>query len=226
MSAGARTPRTRRFRPVPLGAVCCLALLILQQPRNVMSQEGQAIPGGRPEWRLLAEGNLARLEAEPVLYRGEDESQCLVRLRVTNVAIDTIGVSMAGDPFLVFLNQWSTSHQPRRMVIDELELPRTAITTEERQLLLGAYQAGDLVAIPPQKSTDFWRAFSGRCPNDGAVPPGHYLILSLSGRLRTTDGKRIEELTLLGAEPESRDLALRPPLQWLPLPMGARRIPP
>ena len=224
MLAGACTPTKRWSAPVLLAAVCVLALFTPScRPQQ---KDNQTAPAGLTEWQVLAEGDLVRLEAQAVLYRAADGTQCLVRLRVTNVSAAPVGAAVTDDPLFVFPNQWSTSPEPRRRVIDELEFLPKAITTEERERVLGAYHASGLAAVPPGGSANYWRAFSGQCPSAGAVPSGHYLIFSLSGRLRVTDGQRVEELTLLGAPPETRDVVMRPPLRWQPLPPGAQRVPP
>ena len=219
-----RRPGVRR----PLGALGVLASVTLFCTQSALAQKScihaaALIPF---EWRVLAAGRLGRLQAQAVLYRTADRSQCLVRVRITNVSPVPVAAAVDSDPLFVFLNQWSTSSEPRRLVIDEMELSAQGITKVEQDQLLELHRTGRLAAIPFNTSVDYWRRFSGQCPSDNRVPPRHYLILSFSGRVRLTDGTTVEELTLLGGRPETRDVAVRTPLRWATLPRGARRVPP
>ena len=72
---------------------------------------------------------------------------------------------------------------------------------------------------------DYYREFFGKGPVDKDFRDAHYLVVSMDGQLLLSDGKIVDALSL-GWEnrkgPKDTDLVVPIPIEWTPLPCGAR----
>ena len=191
----------------------------------LQAQADTSAPSVEVRWQVVHDGRLGAVLVERALYTPPDSSTALIRVRIRNRSPRTVGVDLYDAWNVVFLNQWGPSPAPRRLVIDEGELRLAPMSPEDTAALLDRYRKQVLVMIPPGRSEDYFREFAGRRPS-GAASDNPYLILSLSGRLWVTDGQVAEDLTLIGAPPETRDVVLRLPVPWCPLPAAGRVVAP
>ncbi len=203
-----------------------LSLLLLGSAGDPSEARGQAAtviaPGGR-RWLPVIRGRLASIEAEPALYAESDSGPALVRIRVRNLSPRPLAVA-AGDYWsVVFPNQWGFHHHPYRTTVDEPELQLSPLGPEDTLRLLAAQRRRTTLRVPPGNSVEYFREFAGGRPAS-ADSAAAYLIISLSGRLLVSDGLIAEELTLIGAPPETRDLVIPTPLTWQRVPRHARVI--
>jgi hypothetical protein len=185
-----------------------------------------AVVVSAPGWHLLASGRLAQVYAEPSLYRvgPDDTARCLVRVRITNPSSRPVGVDLSDYWNVVYPNQWTVSPEPRRLLIDEAEFAPRSLTRDERSRLRTQHRSRALVQIQAGGSEDYFRDFNARCPTGSASGSGRYLIMSMSGRLLMSDGRKEGQVSLLGMAPERRDVVISLPLAWKEVPLDARVI--
>jgi hypothetical protein len=126
----------------------------------------------------------------------------------------------------VRINQWSAIDTAERTIIDESREIRAAFNDEDQASLVKAFHAGKLVRIPAGNSVVYYCPFIGedRASNRAAVDKLHtkFVILSMDGELRVTDGKQSESLRC--GEPGEADVSIARPVPWHTVPSGGRIV--
>lgn len=118
-------------------------------PSRIMSQRagGDAAGASEPDWQLLASGRLAQIHAEAALYQAGDTTRCFIHVRISNTTSAPLGVDLTDDWNIVYPNQWTVSPEPRRLLVDETEIPPRPLTSTERRRLREQYRSNGLVRI-------------------------------------------------------------------------------
>ena len=214
-------------------------VLALTQPTNGKAGSQTDEPPGQPasfdksdamestSWRnrvnvmprigKLVVGKLAKVSVAPALYERKDDKQFFIRVSVHNQTNREIAVDLRDPRFVISLNQWGVFDRPERGIIDERRMEAVEFTVDDRKRLNAAFaRKRDLVHVPSGKSVDYYWPFNGpidkstRTAVDGAG--GQFVILSMAGELRVTDGKQCEILRC--GEPGEADVAIPRPIPW------------
>jgi hypothetical protein len=164
-----------------------------------------------PPWRAWKTGQMLALEVENRLYRNAAHQLCL-RVGVRNLSTLPIGL----DPnFGLTINQWCTSQQATRQVVDERRLPYKPMTPADCRDLQSRLRRSQLTQIAPGQMHSFWVSFNGPA---GALEVDKarekYLILSLDGQIRCSNGETCESLGRRDEEFGEADLAFPRPFSW------------
>ncbi|MGH7527608.1 MAG: hypothetical protein ACREMX_12995, partial [Gemmatimonadales bacterium] len=162
----------RRGGPLIVVAALALSMVLEAGHTRVAAPSVAGTPQPRKDsavvtdqdWHLLARGNFVHVLTQAALYRAADTTSCLMRVGISNTSTRRVGVDLGDYWNVIYPNQWSVSPEPRRRVIDEMELVPRQLTSQERRGLLERYWSGALVLIQSRTSADYFREFNGRCP--------------------------------------------------------------
>ena len=164
-----------------------------------------------PPWRTWKSGQMLALEVESRLYRNAAHQLCL-RVGVRNLSNLPIGL----DPnFGLTINQWCNSPQATRQVVDERRRPYRPMTPADCSDLQSRFRRGQLTRIESGQVHFDWVNFNGPA-GDPEVDEARekYLILSLDGQIRCSDGETCESLGRRDEEFGEADLAFSRPFSW------------
>ena len=205
---------------VLLFAVSSATLAIAEDPPSHRQTDAQATHTSHQ----LIEGKLATVFVAKSLYEQQPNKYFLARVRVVNRTDREIGVDLRSHRFCVHINQWSASERAERITIDESREIRRPFTADDRAKLVKAFRDDKLVRISPGRSVDYFCAFNGeeRASVRAAVDraSGKFLILSMDGELRVTNGEDCEVLCC--GDPGEADVAIPKPIPWEKVPKDGR----
>jgi hypothetical protein len=167
------------------------------------------------------------VDVERRLYERPGDEHFLIRVRVRSVGERPLGLELRDYRTVVYPNQWGAQRGPRREVIDEGRMPARPLDDARCADLRHGFEAGELAALPPGGSVEYYREFnaSDRADVDAQATEA-YLFVSLAGQTLVTDGERCENLTLDwepdgDGEGDGTDLILTAPIRWGSVPAGA-----
>jgi pimeloyl-ACP methyl ester carboxylesterase len=202
-------------------------------PERVVDAVGAAVAAVRSQgrvsttklagvWIPVARGGLVTVSVERALYEKPGSAHFFVCVRVTNEAPAEIGVDLRSAHEVFYPNQWGTAPRDHREVIDEGRLVLPPFDAARAASVTGAYRAGALTRIPRGGALTYYVEFNASGPRDvdAQVKSWPWLIVSMDGQLRATDGARAERVT----PPEddgAREVAMRAPVVWKQVPPGA-----
>ena len=212
------------MRWLPLACVLATASLVA----SVHFARGER--GPVEEWHRVRTGALARVDVERALYELDGLDHLLIRVRVTNLRDDPIGIDVSDYWRFIRPNQVGGLDRPERGVIDE---SRTMPSAQEMidggsAALRDAFAAGRLVEIPADGARDVYVDFNGGGREIVDTRAAPYVFVSLDGELRVTNGRAAEQITLEWGGGERRpdddldsDLILETPVRWRTVPAHA-----
>lgn len=223
----ARLPPPSPARTAALAAVAVLGGSALLGPRAAVAQP--LVARGAPAragaaWQRIAAGPLLAIEVEDALYEAAGSPHFFVHVRLVNLARRPLGVDLRAPWQTAYPNQWGRGDEAARTAIDEGRAVVRPLDAAGRAALLAAFRAGGLTTIAPGASADYYAVFnaSGRADVDGR--PGRYVLISLGGELRATDGARVDQIALERFPPEQPDAVVHAPIRWGRVPAGARVV--
>ena len=203
-------------------SLACLTAVSFNCVGMFAAEEG-ATPAA---WQPVIEGKIATVSIAKALFEQKEGKYFLAGVRVTNKTEREIGVDLRSRRYCVRINQWTATDTAERTTIDESRVVRAAFSDEDQTSLVKAFRAGKLVRIPAGKSVDYYCQFIGedRASNRAAVEKLHtkFVILSMDGELRVTDGKQSESLRC--GEPGEADVSIERPVPWHTVPRGGRIV--
>lgn len=164
-----------------------------------------------PPWRTWKSGQMLALEVQGRLYRNAAQQLCL-RLGLRNLSNLPVGL----DPnFGLTINQWCSSQRATRQLVDERRLPYKPMTPADCRDLQARFRRSQLLQIAAGQVHYLWVSFNGPA---GALEvdkaPEKYLILSLDGQIRCSNGETCESLGRRDEEYGDADLAFPRPFTW------------
>jgi hypothetical protein len=209
-----------RVQPMPAKTKVCQLVALLIAFIGVAS----ALSADEPvAWQRVIDGKMATVSVAKALFEQKDGKYSLAGFRVTNKTDQTIAVDLRSRNNCVWINQWSAIDTAEREIIDERRLVRPAFTKEDQAALASDFRTGTLVRIPAGKSVDYYCPFIGedKDSNRAAVERlmTKYVILSMDGELRLSDGEQSECLRC--GEPGKADVSIARPVPWVKVPSGA-----
>jgi hypothetical protein len=163
-------------------------------------------------WKPWVSGQLIAMEVEDALYLDRTGALCL-RLRIRNLSSQKVGLSQPQ----VRINQWTTSPQSRRLVVDERRQVLAPMAADEVQHLSQQFRQGTLIPLEPGQSRSFFLRFSGQAP--GPDLKGN-LVISLDGFCRAVQAQGGEQVAP-PADFTRCDLTWPAPQRFRPLPAKA-----
>jgi hypothetical protein len=178
------------------------------------------------EWHLVARNAMASVQVQKMLYDQGPQSYFFIRVRVTNIGGQPMGVDLRDDRKVIYPNQWGDLPKPQREEINERRRQFPPITAAWDARLVGDFKAGRLVRLEPGQSVDYYRDFNNTM---GGRPAGaDYTFISLDGELDMADGTGAARITCetynTGRALEGvvdTDVYLPPEVQWARIPAGA-----
>jgi hypothetical protein len=198
------------------------------QPRTPPSS-GRA-PTTAPGWQRYGTGALVRVELETSLYQLASstggQGKFFVHVRLVNLARRPVGVDLSSRARTVYPNQWSRGDDAARSEIDERRALVPPLAPPDATTLRGAHARGQLRTIAVGGAVDYYAEFNGDGRAAVDALPGRYVLVSIAGEVRATDGQRVEQLAF-DFSPHaaaSADACLRvpaAPLGWSVVPVGA-----
>jgi protocatechuate 3,4-dioxygenase beta subunit len=198
------------------------------KPDPPASQPAKHSTVGTGQWHRLATGELASVDVERTLYEKEGQRHFFIRVRITNLANRPVGIDLNNYWKVTYPNQWGMENADHRTDIDERRMVPKDLDAAAREELLAAFRTGGLTTIPPGKSIDYYREFnaSGRADVDAQEKQGKYLIVSLDGVLRLTDGEGVEQVSCAwGRKTQApTDLVIPTPVPWRAIPSAGRIV--
>jgi hypothetical protein len=189
-----------------------------------------ALGADADSWFVLAKGKLAEVAVEHVLYESAPTDYFLIHIRVTNQTDYTLGIDLRDRWGAVYPNKWGYQPQREPIIINEMRRRRIdkLLTEKEQAQLKAEFAAGKLNSIPAKQSVDYFQIFNASSAHDVKTKPQEkYLMISLDGEQRITDGQTVERLSLEwgpGMGPVQTSLIIPTPILWKPLPAKARVI--
>lgn len=185
-----------------------------------------ARPPASGGWMPLAQGSLVRVEVERAFFELAGNPHFFVHVRVSNDGAAPVAVDLRSRWQTIYPNQWGGSDTPTRTVVDERRATVERMDAAAQGQLRAAFRAGALSPVPAHGAMDYYAEFnaSGRAEVDRQAL--RYVLVSLAGELRATDGARTEQLSLdwSAAATRAPDLAVASPLPWSAVPAGALAI--
>ncbi|MBI4355859.1 MAG: hypothetical protein HY597_05400 [Candidatus Omnitrophica bacterium] len=177
-------------------------------------------------WQLLTTGTLAVAHVERRLYEKEGSNHFFIRVRLTNVIQQSIGVDLAHYWQVIYPNQWGIHQEDHRTMIDEKHMVDEPLDNQQKEQLITEYHARKLTMVKPGQAVDYYREFNASGRADVDRGHGNYFILSLDGRVLVTDGSRVEALDCTWGPRHSGcgDLVIPFPVRWQGVPPDGRII--
>jgi hypothetical protein len=198
------------------------------KPDPPASQPAENSTVGTGQWHRLATGELAAVDVERTPYEKEGQRHFFIHVRITNLANRRVGIDLSNYWKVIYPNQWGMEDADHRTLIDERRMVYKDLDEAAREALVAAFRAGGLTVIPPGKSIDYYREFnaSGRADVDRQTKQGKYLIVSLDGVLRLTDGKAVEQVSCAwGRKTEAEtDVVIPTAIPWRAIPSVGRIV--
>lgn len=171
------------------------------------------------KWHQVFQGRLAKAEVERRLYeRGKDED-CLIAVRLTNLANRAVGVDLRKFWNVIYPNSWGFSKTPALGVVDEERIIREPMSAADKKKLMLDYSENRLTTLLPKRPVTYFRKFTvgynirKQIDSDSDA----YLIVGLDGALQLTDGQTTEEIMFQqndGVADARRWVAIRLPVHW------------
>jgi hypothetical protein len=129
-----------------------------------------------------------------------------------------VGVDLRARPDLLYPNQWGASDTDHRTVIDERRLVLPPFDANAEARVKSEHASGVLTPIAAHGALDYFVEFnaSGRGDVDAQVKGHPYVLISLDGRLKASDGATAWEIRPNG------DVVFPAPIAWSKVPDGAR----
>jgi hypothetical protein len=187
---------------------------------------GTAVPAKAQtpaEWQVLAQDKFASVYVERRLYMKPEDKGFFVHVRIYSKTKKIFSIDWRDRFKLFYPNQWSAGSRPARDLIDEERMTPAKLSPGLKRKLIADFHAGALT--PVGTHLDYYREFFGRGPEDKDLLGAHYLIVSMDGQLFLTDGGSVDSLSLgweNGKGPKDTDLVVPLPIEWRPLPTGAK----
>jgi beta-lactamase regulating signal transducer with metallopeptidase domain len=216
-----------------LGAAVVSLLLAagIIAPIVLKAQAGDATPSATQpatapraggQWHSIGGSQFASIEVERKLYEAASTEHFLIHVRITNTTDRAIGADLRDYWNVIYPNQWSMSTKDHRQVIDERRMVRIALGQEQRRELIEALGAGRLARIEPGKSIDYYREFNAGSRRDVEKQADKFMLISLDGEQRLTDGKIAEQNALDWDRKEiDTQLVIPAPVHWAQVGEGA-----
>jgi hypothetical protein len=103
----------------------------------------------------------------------------------------------------------------RRFVLGPLDAPSAAV-------IVADYRAGALASIVPGGTLEYYEEFnaSGRADVDAQSKSSPFVIVTMDGQLKVSDGTRAERV-INSANDASREVPIHAPVVWKSIPSGA-----
>lgn len=212
-------PKRQRPRRVALSATMAIVtmfVLALGAPPSAAASPSA--------WQRIETGSLVAIDAEDALYQATGSPHFFVHLRLVNVSAQSIGVDLRAPWQTAYPNQWGRSATPTRTVIDERRANVRPLDPAARAALVSALLLHAITAIPPHGSMDYYAEFNASGRSDVDASAGPFVIVSLGGELRATDGTHVEQLPLDRFPPVQPDLVVHAPFRWQIVPPGGRIV--
>jgi hypothetical protein len=174
-------------------------------------------------WSTVASGRLATVQMERVLYEATGSTDFWVHFRVHNRSAAPLGVQLEPGWQVLFPNQFGASQVDHREVIDERRLVVPPLDAAARRGLEEAWRGQRLISVAPGGDRDYFRPFNGAGRAQIDALEGPFVIISVDGELRLTNGEEVEQLR--PAEGSGREVAFPVPVRWREVPASAVRVP-
>ena len=165
---------------------------------------------------------------EQRLYEKEGSKYFFIRVRLTNMTRQSIGIDLAHYWQVIYPNQWGIYPENHRGIIDETRMIlHKPLDNQQKEQLIADYNARKLTMIKPGQAVDYYREFNASGRTDVDKGHGNYFILSLDGRVSVTDGNRVDTIdcTLESTQASSGcDLVIPFPVTWQSIPLDGHIV--
>lgn len=194
-----------------------------REPEAAEAGPAAVAPTTAGDWYTVHEDEMLAVRVERRLYEQAGNPHFLIRVRVDNHSAHTLGVDLRDYWAVVYPNQWGPLREDHRSVIDEARALPELLDAARCADMRTAFASGDLTAVPPAGSVEYYREFnaSGRADVDRQATE-RYLFVSMAGQVLYSDGTRCDHL--VAAEPGGSDLVMTTPVPWGEVPADARVI--
>jgi len=194
-----------------------------REPEAAEAATAGAVPATATDWYTVHEDQVLAVRVERRLYQQAGSPHFLVRVRVDNRSARRLGVDLRDYWSVIYPNQWGALREDHRSIIDEMRATPEPLDAALCADLRRAFASGDLTAVPPTGSVEYYREFnaSGRAEVDQQATE-QYLFVSLAGQTLYTDGTRCDHLEAAG--PGDSDLVIATPVPWGEVPANAQVV--
>jgi hypothetical protein len=164
------------------------------------------------------------VEVENALFEASGHPHFYVHLRLVNLSNRAIGVDLRTPLQTAFPNQWGGSDQPSRQTIDERVPVVRRLDPATQNALRAAFRGRALRSIAPHASIDYYAVFNASTRSDVDAQARRYVLVTIRGELRATDGTRVEQLALDESLSREPDLVVSTPIRWSRIPASSLTI--
>ena len=170
-------------------------------------------------WTTIARDAGVIVAVEHVLYETAGDPHFFVRVRIESAR--GVAVDLRNYHEVFYPNQWGASETPQRTEINER---RRVLPPFDPAPVLADHAAGTLTPIAAGGTLDYYEEFnaSGRADVDAQTRGAVFVIVTMDGQLRVSDGKTAERLA--PSSDAAREVAIPTPVVWKSIPAGARTI--
>ena len=191
--------------------------------RDAGSAAGDAVDAGDEiTLHLVSRSASVHVEVERALYRSSRSPRFFMHVRITNDTDRRLGVDLRNRFNVVYPNQWSASDHPRRDAIDERRLAPSVADAGADDGANAAFASGALKALAAHATVDYFIDFNagGAALVDTQTASHPYVLVSMDGVIRTTDGKTPERTNVIPVGGDL-DVVIPAPIVWKEIPSGA-----
>lgn len=176
-----------------------------------------------PAWRSHAQGALLGVSLEASLYERAGSPHFFVRVRLENRTAAPLGVDLSERWHALYPNQWGRGDERQRTVINERIAVATPLDAAAQARLREAFRRSALALLGPSGSLEYFAEFNASGRAEVERQAGRFVLVSMRGELRATDGARVEQLAFDDRHGlRTSDLVVEAPLRWGLVPPGAR----
>jgi hypothetical protein len=169
----------------------------------LLSSKTEAFKTADLNCKTIAANSWAQILVEKQLYRKPNDKHFFVHVIIKNTSDKTIAFDL-GKRSLFYINQWFSSTEPQRNVIDEIRLNNPLTTQRDAQYLIDKFNKKranniltntvHLIKIKPQKVFDYYIAFNNGSYKDIQDSQKQFIVIVMDGHMLFTNGQKVQIL--------------------------------
>lgn len=153
-------------------------------------------------WHLIARRQFVAVYVDRTLYQSEKApAEYFLKFSIRNTGKYPIGFNLSYPNNIFYANQWGKYSQPYRGEVDE---SRVIFKEEDLVSLKAKYKEGALKMIKSKGQLDYFVNVDGNTDNMVLADKNDFLIVTIDGQMKFTDGKETELITLEKSDDEQQ----------------------
>jgi hypothetical protein len=169
----------------------------------LLSFKAEALTTVPLNYKIIADNSWAQILVEKQLYFKAHDKHFFAHVIIKNTSDKKIAFDL-GRRSIFYINQWCSSSEPQRNLIDEIRLNSPLSTQRDTQYLIDIFNTKKtksvltnnvhLIKLKPQNVFDYYIAFNNGSFKDIQKSKKQYILIVMDGHMLFTDGQNLQAL--------------------------------